>query len=111
VIIADQAAINKDAGLSAAEINEVVLVVPHKGINPDEVVAIGAAIWAGSAAIVRAVGGLGKSLGIPITAEGVETEEELALLRSEGTEPQGWMRRRGRRSPGDDPCRGARSAT
>ena len=56
----------KDAGLSAAEIDEVVLVggmtrmpkvqevvkqffgkEPHKGVNPDEVVAIGAAIQAG----------------------------------------------------------------
>jgi len=56
----------KDAKLSAAEINEVVLVggmtrmpkiqeivkqlfgrEPHKGVNPDEVVAIGAAIQAG----------------------------------------------------------------
>src|SRR6202041_193371 len=56
----------KDAGLTAAEINEVVLVggmtrmpkvqevvkqlfgkEPHKGVNPDEVVAIGAAIQAG----------------------------------------------------------------
>src|SRR5512147_1493719 len=56
----------KDAGLTAAEIQEVVLVggmtrmpkvqevvkqffgkEPHKGVNPDEVVAIGAAIQAG----------------------------------------------------------------
>ena len=56
----------KDAGLSAGEVNEVVLVggmtrmpkvaeavkqffgrEPHKGVNPDEVVAIGAAIQAG----------------------------------------------------------------
>ncbi|MGO4713608.1 molecular chaperone DnaK [Bradyrhizobium sp. 2TAF24] len=56
----------KDAGLSAGEISEVVLVggmtrmpkiqevvkqffgkEPHKGVNPDEVVAIGAAIQAG----------------------------------------------------------------
>ena len=56
----------KDAGLSAAEIDEVVLVggmtrmpkvqeavknffgkEPHKGVNPDEVVAMGAAIQAG----------------------------------------------------------------
>jgi len=56
----------KDAGLSTAEINEVVLVggmtrmpkvqevvkrffgkEPHKGVNPDEVVAVGAAIEAG----------------------------------------------------------------
>ncbi|MBF0241274.1 MAG: molecular chaperone DnaK [Desulfamplus sp.] len=56
----------KDAGLSSSEINEVVLVggmtrmpavqervekifgkKPHKGVNPDEVVAMGAAIQAG----------------------------------------------------------------
>ncbi|HYD49148.1 MAG TPA: Hsp70 family protein, partial [Terriglobales bacterium] len=56
----------RDAGLSASDINEVVLVggmtrmpavqarvkkifskEPHKGVNPDEVVAIGAAIQAG----------------------------------------------------------------
>ncbi|HUW74530.1 MAG TPA: molecular chaperone DnaK [Methyloceanibacter sp.] len=56
----------KDAGLKSAEINEVILVggmtrmpkvvetvknffgkEPHKGVNPDEVVAIGAAIQAG----------------------------------------------------------------
>lgn len=56
----------RDAGLSASEINEVVLVGgmtrmpavqeavrklfgkdPHKGVNPDEVVAVGAAIQAG----------------------------------------------------------------
>jgi len=56
----------KDAGLSAAEINEVILVggmtrmpkvietvknffgrEPHRGVNPDEVVAVGAAIQAG----------------------------------------------------------------
>lgn len=56
----------KDAGLSAAEIDEVILVggmtrmpmiqklaseifgkAPHKGVNPDEVVAVGAAIQGG----------------------------------------------------------------
>ncbi|MDE2577669.1 MAG: molecular chaperone DnaK [Hyphomicrobiales bacterium] len=56
----------KDAGLTASEINEVILVggqtrmpkvqevvknffgkEPHKGVNPDEVVAIGAAVQAG----------------------------------------------------------------
>ncbi len=45
-----------------------------------------------SMAIVRAVTGLGKSLGITTAAEGVETSEQLALLRSEGCiQVQGYL--------------------
>jgi diguanylate cyclase (GGDEF)-like protein/PAS domain S-box-containing protein len=42
-------------------------------------------------AIVRAVTGLGRSLGIPTTAEGVETAEQAQLLKAEGcTQVQGF---------------------
>ncbi|MCW5697741.1 MAG: EAL domain-containing protein [Bauldia sp.] len=45
-----------------------------------------------SAAIVRAVAGLGNSLGMTTTAEGVETVEQLRVLRAEGyTEVQGFL--------------------
>ena len=40
---------------------------------------------------MRAIVGLGRSLGIATTAEGVETEEQLELLRAEGCdEAQGY---------------------
>jgi diguanylate cyclase (GGDEF)-like protein len=43
-------------------------------------------------AIVKAVVGLGRSLGIATTAEGVETESELDIVREEGcTEVQGFL--------------------
>jgi EAL domain-containing protein (putative c-di-GMP-specific phosphodiesterase class I) len=43
-------------------------------------------------AIVRAVAGLGSSLGIATTAEGVETAQQIHLLRREGcTEMQGYV--------------------
>jgi diguanylate cyclase (GGDEF)-like protein/PAS domain S-box-containing protein len=45
-----------------------------------------------SAAIVSCVVGLGKALNIVITAEGVETEEQLTLLRAAGCdEAQGYL--------------------
>ena len=43
-------------------------------------------------AILRAVAGLGSSLGMTTTAEGVETEEQLQRIREEGlTEMQGFV--------------------
>jgi diguanylate cyclase (GGDEF)-like protein len=43
-------------------------------------------------AIIRAVAGLGISLGIATTAEGVETQEQLERVRAEGcTEVQGYL--------------------
>ncbi len=43
-------------------------------------------------AIVRAIAGLGDSLGMRTIAEGVETEEQLASVRAEGcTEVQGYL--------------------
>ena len=45
-----------------------------------------------SMAIIRAVTGLGTSLGMATTGEGVETQEELDYLKSEGcTEAQGYF--------------------
>ena len=41
---------------------------------------------------MRAIVSLGDSLGIKITAEGVETESDLAYLKAEGcTEGQGFL--------------------
>ena len=43
-------------------------------------------------AIVRAISGLGRSLNITTTAEGVETMEQLERLRTEGcNEVQGYL--------------------
>ena len=47
---------------------------------------------ADSQAIIRAVIGLGQSLGMSTTAEGVETEEQLAMVREQGvSEVQGFL--------------------
>ena len=43
-------------------------------------------------AIVRAILALGRSLNIPVLAEGVETASQLGLLREEGCEEaQGYL--------------------
>jgi EAL domain-containing protein (putative c-di-GMP-specific phosphodiesterase class I) len=48
-------------------------------------------------AIIRSIVGLGKELGIVITAEGVETEAELSHLKAEGCdEGQGFLFSRAR---------------
>jgi EAL domain-containing protein (putative c-di-GMP-specific phosphodiesterase class I) len=45
-----------------------------------------------AATIVRAVLGLGRGLGLPVLAEGVETEAELQFLRDEHCdEVQGYL--------------------
>ena len=45
-----------------------------------------------SIAIIRAVAGLGHSFGMTTTAEGVETQEQLDQMRSEGcNEVQGYF--------------------
>ena len=47
---------------------------------------------ADSLAIVKAVIGLGHSLGLATTAEGVETEAQLSMIREQGcTEVQGFL--------------------
>ncbi len=65
-----------------------------------------------SLAIVRAVLGLGQSLNVPVLAEGVETEQQFALLADEGCEAaQGYLT--GRPLPAEDlfgECGRARAA-
>jgi EAL domain-containing protein (putative c-di-GMP-specific phosphodiesterase class I) len=44
------------------------------------------------AAIVVAVAGLGRSLGVAITAEGIELQDQLVMLRAAGcTDGQGYL--------------------
>ena len=43
-------------------------------------------------AIIRAISGLGKTLGMMTTVEGIETKEQLEQIRAEGcTEVQGYL--------------------
>ena len=71
----------------------------------------------GSLNIVRAVTAMARGLGMTTTAEGVETPEQLEMVRAEGcTEMQGYpvqqapVRTRGRRAAADAPAR-SRAAT
>jgi diguanylate cyclase (GGDEF)-like protein/PAS domain S-box-containing protein len=65
---------------------------PFDKIKIDRSFVHGLASNADSKAIIRAVTGLGTSLGITTTGEGVETLEELEYLRGEGcTEAQGYF--------------------
>jgi EAL domain-containing protein (putative c-di-GMP-specific phosphodiesterase class I) len=65
---------------------------PFDKIKIDRSFVHGLGTNADSQAIVRAILSLGASLGITITAEGVETPEELACLKAEGcNEGQGFL--------------------
>lgn len=65
---------------------------PFDKIKIDRSFVNGLSTNSNSVAIVKAVAGLGRTLGIKITAEGVETREQLDWLRSEGcAEAQGYF--------------------
>jgi diguanylate cyclase (GGDEF)-like protein len=65
---------------------------PFDKIKIDQSFVRDLALSGDSLSIVRAVTGLGSSLGMVTTAEGVETPEQLNMLRAEGcTEVQGFI--------------------
>lgn len=65
---------------------------PFDELKIDRGFVAGVAQGGQDAAIVRAVLGLARGLGLPVVAEGVETEAQLAALRGEGCEAvQGWL--------------------
>ena len=65
---------------------------PFDRIKIDRSFVSGRRCLAEGRAIVRAIAGLGASLGMRTIAEGVETEEQLASVRAEGcTEVQGYL--------------------
>lgn len=77
---------------------------PFDKIKLDRAFTLGIETDAQSKAILRAVVAMGKSLGIPVLAEGVETSEQLSILRDEGCDQaQGFLLGR----PGPDTPRTA----
>ncbi|MCB8838810.1 bifunctional diguanylate cyclase/phosphodiesterase [Aurantimonas sp. VKM B-3413] len=73
---------------------------PFDKLKIDQSFVRGDGAGAGSGAILRAITGIGSSLGMKTTAEGVETEEQLRRIRSEGcTQVQGYLT--GRPMPAD----------
>jgi diguanylate cyclase (GGDEF)-like protein len=65
---------------------------PFDKIKIDRSFIVGIASGGQDTAIVRAVLGLARGLGLPTVAEGVETEAQLAVLRETGCEEvQGWL--------------------
>ena len=70
---------------------------PFDKIKIDQSFVRGLAANHDAQAIVRAIVNLGKGLGVTITAEGIETEDELSFLRAEGChEGQGFLFSRAR---------------
>ena len=71
---------------------ETLRTFPFNKIKLDRTFAQGLERDLQAKAIVRAVLALGKSLEIPVLAEGVETDEQLSILRQEGCdEAQGFL--------------------
>jgi EAL domain-containing protein (putative c-di-GMP-specific phosphodiesterase class I) len=65
---------------------------PFDKIKVDKSFIQGMTSHADSAAIVSAIAGLGRSLGIDTTAEGVETAEQLTFVRAAGCNlAQGYL--------------------
>ena len=65
---------------------------PFDKIKMDRSFLLDAERRADSCAIIRAIIAIGQSLGVPVLAEGVETETQLALLKTEGCrEAQGFL--------------------
>jgi EAL domain-containing protein (putative c-di-GMP-specific phosphodiesterase class I) len=71
---------------------ETLRVFPFDKIKLDRFFISGLADSPQAIAIVRAVLALGKSLSIPVLAEGIETDEQFEVLRREGCdEAQGFL--------------------